>query len=220
MTTWFTSDTHFWHKQIIAYCNRPVPGIEYGPEHWGANVEKMNAWLIQRWNEKIKPDDTVWHLGDFAFCGVDKAAQILGLLNGKKNWVLGNHDYGLAKKMGISIQFESIQHYKYLQVPINYEDDNGDLQQYHQPIILSHFPFVSWDGMAHGSWHLHGHCHGSLPDNGSLRLDLGVDCWDYYPVSVEEIQNEMALRTVVPVDHHDKRENNPRFKHLLQLKKK
>lgn len=202
MTTWFTSDTHFWHKSIIGYCNRPVK-----------DVEEMNALLIKNWKDKVKPDDDIYHLGDFAFCNQQRAIDILEQLPGKKHWIVGNHDHRLARQVGVF--FDEVESYKMLNTHIKYEDDEGTPQQYHMPIVLFHFPILSWDGMAHGTWHLHGHCHGSLKDNGSLRLDMGVDCWNYSPVSLEEVQKEMALRTVVPVDHHDKRENNPRFKHLL-----
>ena len=214
---YFTSDTHFWHKQIIPYCNRPVPGIQSGQEHWGTNVELMNEWLIQRWNEKVKKDDEIYHLGDFAFAGKTKTDTILSRLNGRKHLIRGNHDGSTTAK---SEYWESVEKYRFIHVPLKYEDNNGDVQSYNQPIALFHFPILSWDGMAHGSWHLHGHCHGSLSDSGGLRLDMGVDCWYYAPVSVEEIQNEMALRTVSFVDHHDRRENNPRFAHLLHMKKK
>lgn len=225
MTIWFTSDTHFYHKQIIEFCNRPVPGIwEKNPLSPGEplytteqQTAMMNDWLIANWRAKVKPTDEIYHLGDFFFCGQQAAAAILKQLPGRKHWIKGNHDYKLTKQL--SQFFESIQNYKFIHVPLKYEDDDGKLQQYNQPIALFHFPIMSWDGMAHGSWHLHGHCHGSLADTGGLRLDMGVDCWNYNPVSIEEVQNEMALRSVRGVDHHDARENNPRFKHLLGMKK-
>lgn len=203
MTTWFTSDTHYWHKAIIGYCNRPY-----------SSVEEMNAGLIANYRACVKPEDHVYHLGDFGFCGVDTGLEIIKQLPGRKHWILGNHDGKLARRA--ASYFEEVVPYKLLMEHIKYEDDEGVPQQYHMPIVLFHFPITSWDGMGRGSFHLHGHCHGSLPDTGSLRLDVGVDCWNMSPVSMETIQNEMALRTVVPVDHHDRRENNPRFKHLLK----
>lgn len=223
MTTFFTSDTHFWHKQIINYCKRPVPGIksaregtELSPEAvqiWSYNVELMNEWLIQRWNETVKPDDTVWHLGDYAFCGIQKATEIFNRLNGHKKKIRGNHDYGLDHKL----PWEWVGDYKLIRENVLYEDDSGETKQYPQPIVLCHFPILSWDGMAHGSWHLHGHCHGSIDsawNSTGLRMDVGVDAEnnDWRPVSLEQIQKRMALRTVQPVDHHSSSENNPRFK--------
>ena len=58
MVYWFTSDTHFGHKNIIEYCKRPF-----------SSVEQMNEMLIKKWNNKVKVDDIVFHLGDFSFRG-------------------------------------------------------------------------------------------------------------------------------------------------------
>src|SRR3990167_8010996 len=130
MTIWFTSDTHYWHKNIINYCNRPV-----------GSIEEMNKFLIARYNEKVQPDDEVWHLGDFAFCGRDKAIEILEQLNGHIHLVRGNHDGSLVNK--IAPMFEEVLDYKLLKVHLNYEADDGETVQYHQPIVLCHFPILS-----------------------------------------------------------------------------
>lgn len=183
----FTSDTHFWHKHIIGYCRRPFDSIE-----------GMNASLIQFWNQRVHKDDEVWFLGDFAFCSGVKAREIFDQLHGSKHLVRGNHDPSTT----VNLPWESVHDYKLLRPSIEVQKDDGELVRVPHPIILFHFPILSWDGMANGSWHLHGHCHGSLPDNGSLHMDVGVDPNRYEPISLQEIQDRMALRTVVPVDHH------------------
>lgn len=182
---WFTSDTHFWHNNIIQYCSRPY-----------SSVEMMNELLIEAWNECVRPQDTIWHLGDFAFCGKNKAIEILEQLNGHKNLVVGNHDYSLVKK--IDVFFDEVVDYKMLKVHLNYQADDGEIVQYYQPVVLCHFPLLSWDLMRHGSWHLHGHCHGTLPKTAALRLDVGVDVHGYHPINTEQIQNILALRHVTP----------------------
>lgn len=54
-----------------------------------------------------------------------------------------------------------------------------------------------------GKVHLTGNSHGSLKDDPhALRTDVGVDCWDYYPVSFEEIRKLMSKKVFKPVDHH------------------
>lgn len=80
--TWVISDTHFWHDNIIKYCDRPY-----------ANSEEMNEDLIAKWNASVKQDDIVWHLGDFCFGSKDKIKGIVPRLNGRINLVLGNHDH-------------------------------------------------------------------------------------------------------------------------------
>lgn len=54
MNTWFTSDQHIGHKNIIAYSNRPF-----------SNVDEMTEELVRRHNERVRPDDLVYQLGDF-----------------------------------------------------------------------------------------------------------------------------------------------------------
>jgi calcineurin-like phosphoesterase family protein len=206
---YFTSDTHFWHYNIIEFCGRPVfpdtlPGYVPGWADRNEACERMNALLIERWNSKIKPEDEVYHLGDFAFCGKNKAIDILEQLNGKKYWIRGNHDYELCKK--VSVYFEWVRDYYVLRVHDKLQQDEGGWRQYHQPIVLMHFPIYSWDGMSHGTWHLHGHCHGSLGEEKGTRMDVGVDTnKELLPYSYEEIKKIMAMRSIVPVDHHKPR---------------
>lgn len=190
MNTFFTSDTHWYHKNIIKFCDRPA-----------ASVDEMNQLLIDCWNERIKPDDTVYHLGDFAFCNKTKRREVIAQLNGNKYLVRGNHDPDRSD-WWVEAGFMWARDYYNLRQNIVYEDDEGNNQQYTQQIVLCHFPILSWDNMARGSWHLHGHCHGSLPMTRMMRLDVGVDTNNMYPYSLEDIQKIMAMRSVVPVDHH------------------
>lgn len=79
--TWFTSDTHFGHKNILEYEKEARPF---------ATVEEMNEQLIDNWNDTVRPKDIVFHLGDFAFGAVNVA--IADRLNGNKRLIMGNHD--------------------------------------------------------------------------------------------------------------------------------
>lgn len=80
MKTWFTSDHHFGHKNIIEYEQRPF-----------ANVESMNRILIENWNKTVAPGDVVYHLGDFALDRLDAIKTILDQLTGDVHLILGNH---------------------------------------------------------------------------------------------------------------------------------
>jgi len=79
MRYFFTSDTHFGHKNILKYTNRPFK-----------SVEEMDEELIRRWNATVTPDDTVIHLGDFSLKG--NVNKYLKQLNGNIIWIGGNHD--------------------------------------------------------------------------------------------------------------------------------
>lgn len=81
MKTWFTSDTHFGHANIIEYCKRPFK-----------TLDRMNEVLIKNWNSRINPKDFVIFLGDFAFKDAMKVMDFLLQLNGNITFVKGNHD--------------------------------------------------------------------------------------------------------------------------------
>lgn len=167
---WFTSDTHFGHKNIIEYNKRPY-----------ASVDEMDAALIANWNARVKYDDTIYHLGDFAFTKAWRFVEILSALNGFKHWVCGNHDHeALRLQAG---QFSAVYVDRYVEIKI------GDAA-----IVLCHFPLLSWNQSHRGAWNLHGHLHGDshndpliLASKHPRRVDVGVDCWNYAPVSFGEI---------------------------------
>jgi calcineurin-like phosphoesterase family protein len=81
MTTWFTSDLHFGHANIIEYSRRPF-----------RNVDDMNHALIERWNALVQPADTVWVLGDVAMGRIVDTLPLVSRLAGHKLLLAGNHD--------------------------------------------------------------------------------------------------------------------------------
>jgi calcineurin-like phosphoesterase family protein len=182
MNHWFTSDTHYGHANIIGYSNRPYD-----------SVIEMREDFITNWNAVVRPGDLVYHLGDFAFTKPEEAVKILNRLNGQKYLVWGNHDKRLRKEKDFMEKWVWCKDLTEISI--------GD-----QKIVLCHYPMLTWNKSHRGSWNLHGHCHGSLkPDPHSLRVDVGVDCFDYYPVHFEELQKIMSKKTYQPVDHHGAR---------------
>jgi calcineurin-like phosphoesterase family protein len=79
--TWFTADLHLGHEKIIELCDRPF-----------ATVDEMNTTIIEKWNERVDPGDTVWVLGDFATRQIKDALPLAACLHGRKILVAGDHD--------------------------------------------------------------------------------------------------------------------------------
>lgn len=168
MTIFFTSDTHFGHKNILKYCQESRGHL--------SDVEEHDQELIAKWNEKISPKDDVYHLGDFGFLPDAKLVKILDQPNGKKHLILGNHDH-----------FKSEVASKFIWIK-----DYFKLKYFKQKIVLFHYPIESWDGKHRDTWHLHGHTHKNVAkENSELRVDVGVDGNNLYPYSFEEIKSLM-----------------------------
>ncbi len=136
-----------------------------------AAADDMDRGLIARWNERVSENDEVWHLGDF--CWKDPRPY-LPKLNGRKHLVTGNHEPMARTAVG----WASVQPYKELSL-------GGDL------LVLFHYGLRVWNRSHHGAIHLYGHSHGRLPGD-SQCCDVGVDCWDLRPVSLDEIKTRLA----------------------------
>lgn len=182
MATYFTSDTHFGHANIIKYCSRPFE-----------SVEAMDAALIKNWNRRVGPDDTVWHLGDFSMnAGVERVRKYRERLNGRIHLIWGNHD---KRTPEVAALFESV--HDLTKVSFSEAGETRD-------VVLCHYAMRVWGASHRGAWHLYGHSHGSLTDDlHALSLDIGLDCWDYAPVSVQQIAARMQQKQWRPVDHHN-----------------
>lgn len=188
INTFFTADTHFWHTSAVRFRK----GFE--------SVEHMNEVLVENWNRRVKRNDIVYHLGDVSTAGATKTIDILSRLNGNKILVLGNHDHKMSKGVTSGF-FERIEHLMEIKV------EDADATDGYQRIVLCHFPLLTWNRAHYGTWHLHGHSHGGL--DGKLegrRLDVGVDCHNFAPISYEEVKALMAKKKFVAVDHHKEKE--------------
>lgn len=173
--TWFTSDHHFGHKNIISHANRPF-----------SSVEEMDEVMIQRWNEKISSNDSVYYLGDLALNKAERLREILKRLNGNIYLIKGNHD---STALDCKNRFEWIKDYYELKVP------DAATASGKQKIVLFHYAIREWNGKFRGSYHLYGHAHGTLPDdNRSLSFDVGVDNHNFYPLEYDEVKAIMAKK--------------------------
>lgn len=159
---WFTSDTHFGHTNVIEYCKRPFE-----------TAEAMDAEMMKRWNETVAATDTVYHLGDFAFCKRERLPVLRKALNGKIILVKGNHDRGAnaLRECG----FDEVHTELWL------EFDGVKAYLHHQPIT----------DFKDAEIHLCGHVHDSWLTQGKI-VNAGVDQHDFRPVSFEHLRKCLA----------------------------
>jgi calcineurin-like phosphoesterase family protein len=172
--TYFISDPHFYHENIIKFCNRPF-----------ATAQEMNEVLILNINNTVEENDELYWLGDFGMCSDEEVLKIMRRIVCKNNhYIMGNHDKAM-KDPKVRNFFKSIQDYKRIAV-------QG------QDIILFHFPIAEWVNCHRGSWMLHGHSHGTHNYSDFLKdkkiIDVGVDCTNYYPISFDEVKKIMDKR--------------------------
>lgn len=172
--TFFTSDTHFNHANIIKFCNRPFK-----------DVEQMNDVMIANWNSVIGKDDTVFHLGDFCLGGAAEWTKILDRLNGKIYLIMGNHDLKNIRQGFISC-FEHVA----MQMRIEIGKKR---------IYLCHYPFLCFEGSYKDDvWQLFGHVHTRRSNSGidagrlqylyPTQYDVGVDNNNFTPVSFGQVK--------------------------------
>ena len=166
MTIFFIADLHFFNENIITYCNRPFK-----------TIEEMNEILIFNWNSVVKRGDIIYVLGDFALTwnkNVNKVEKLLNTLNGQKFLIYGNHDRQAVKRAK----------------GWNWQGDYKSIKIEGQKIILFHYSIRNWHHKEKGSWHLYGHSHGNTTPYGK-SFDIGVDCWNFFPVSFEQVKETM-----------------------------
>ena len=201
---WFTSDTHYWHKNIT-----------YGVSVWGNKetacrrfntTEEMSRHIVKKINEVVAENDILFHLGDWSFGGINNIWNFRKQLRCKNvHLIYGNHDHHIINykilpncilsKQSFEIMSEGLEHKDYIidgsyediksyDVPFQYEVDSKMLfsstQQYLEVqidgvnVILFHYPIESWNDRHKASYHLFGHVHGNIPHGGG-RIDVGMD---------------------------------------------
>ena len=156
---YFTSDTHFFHVNIIKYCGRPF-----------LNVDMMNEALIEKWNRRVSPEDTVYHLGDVSFGKFENTQKIIKRLNGKKILIKGNHDRSHEKMIEMGFQ----ESYSELFL----ETSKGLAYLHHEPMGNLY--------RKNADFQLCGHVHQEFTKK-DYWINVGVDVWGYEPKTIEEL---------------------------------
>ena len=171
----YTSDTHFGHALMLSPTltkTRPRPF---------ANTSEMDEVLIRNWNAVVRPDDIVYHLGDFAFGLGDelRVRSLFARLMGRKRLIIGNHDVRKGGEL-----HPAIAGLDWDEPPVAACETTDCGQR----IYLHHYACRVWPGSHKGSWHFYGHSHAALPPLGRSR-DVGVDCPDtgYAPRTFQQL---------------------------------
>ena len=239
----FTSDTHFGHGNIIKYCDRPFlmeadrKALEdnggswhggtwksHGASKWRITrdaVDMMNDEITDNINEIVGENDTLWHLGDWAFASNKSYYEKCNFYRNRikckdVRFVCGNHDNicDLTDEM-VKPEHQRCDHrnnrcirglfsraYSQKQIRVN-----------GQKVFLNHYAMAVWDKSHRGAWNLYGHSHSQAEPwmnknmQGRRSMDVGVDnafklLGKYRPFSFEEIQEIMKDREGFSMDHH------------------
>jgi calcineurin-like phosphoesterase family protein len=153
--TYLTSDTHFNHEMLVREGLRPFK-----------TVEEMNETIASNWNDTVRPEDTVYFLGDFALGKNPSSWQTR--LNGNIIFIRGNHDSAsLSKITALEIVWEGTT-----------------LLLLHKPAHSEWFP--THDIIIHGHTHKHGKKFYS-PKQGVVCANVNTEFHKYRPRLINEI---------------------------------
>jgi calcineurin-like phosphoesterase family protein len=165
-----TSDTHFGHTGVCHFTNKD--GSKMRP--W-TDPDEMDEEMVKRWNETVRPNDKVYHLGDVVINR--KALSIMSRLNGDKVLIRGNHD--IFRDDEYRLYFRELRAYHVM---------NG--------MILSHIPIHS-DSLGRFGVNIHGHLHANRVMyrdffSDEKLLDTRYHCvcvehTDYRPILFEDV---------------------------------
>lgn len=150
MGVFFTSDTHFQHKNLLQWEDRPY-----------SSIEEMNESLIDSWNSQVTDSDIVYHLGDFALTNYENTVDIIRRLKGKIVLIKGNHDF--------SNTFKKISRLNLLH---EYHELGTTIKYFGHKMFLTHYPMEI--GNRPYTWSIHGHIH-SNKSTWLNQINVGVD---------------------------------------------
>jgi len=170
---WVVSDTHYNHANILKFTDSKT-GRRIRPEF--DTVEQMNECLLDHWNERVKPGDRVYHLGDVFMGSKEEFQKVWPKFNGSKRLIVGNHDD--IKFLSSGGFFQKV--YMWRMFP-----EFG--------LLMSHVP-LHRSSLLRGNpedlnemTNVHGHIHQHASPEGSY-INACVEWHDYYPVNIEDLR--------------------------------
>lgn len=189
----FTSDTHFGHKNIC----RGVSSWDVIYTRDYLTIDEMNNELLVNINETVQADDVLFHLGDWSFGGYENIVRFREQIKCNNLYlILGNHDHHIEKnKNNVQSLFSGVYD-GILRLKVRYEDQPKRDQLI---FILCHYPLRSWEQMGTGSMHLYGHVHSSIDQRIGLgrSMDVGVDGNYFKPIEMADIVRVMEKQPIV-----------------------
>lgn len=185
--TWFVSDTHFYHANILKFTGLDGQLIRPG----FASVEEMNERMVENWNAVVRPEDTIYHLGDVVMgkgVGQPEIGKIMGRLNGSKRLLVGNHDYEYVK--ALAPYFKKIGLWRIFK---------------EEGFVCTHIPLMPSQFRHAVSHNVHGHIHERLVrttgETANLAagadpryINICVEHTNYKPLHLDEIVAEIKRR--------------------------
>ncbi len=153
------SDTHFCHTNILKFkdSNGELVRGRF------SNLQEMHDCIITNWNETVREQDIIYHLGDVYFGKKKEFQNIWKQLKGRKRLIVGNHDD--IKEIAKNNYFQKIYTWRVF--------DN---------CILTHIP-IHCDSIINGKINIHGHLHERKLEHP--YYNVSVECTDYKPVDIE-----------------------------------
>lgn len=160
------SDTHFFDKNLLGM-------DDFAPRPFDS-TEAMNEAIIKNWNNRVEPNDIVYHLGDIAVnytkpprIGDEQVLQVLNELNGHLVLIKGNHD---RRDL-----FKYLDAHNYLihgQPKFEFHDVGKLIKYNHQQFYMTHYPLLL--GIAPQILNLHGHIHHYMVPTEN-NINVGID---------------------------------------------
>jgi calcineurin-like phosphoesterase family protein len=192
--TWFSSDQHYYHLNVIQYCKRPFSLDEKGVTH-------MNETLVKNHNEVVKPNDRFISLGDFSLA-IRPVELYTPRMNGDKEKVPGNHDWnhpankksrgkdehGQDKLSKWNSHYEKLG-WKVLPIQTTLEIPGvATVNMCHLPYMgdTTDDRYQNYRLKDDGRWLFCGHVHEKWRMKGKM-INVGVDAWGGYPVNLNTL---------------------------------
>lgn len=175
----FWSDPHFFHENIIKYCDRPFKSAQH-----------MNMMMCDNYVKEISDDDLVIWGGDISFGNKDKTRDLLKSLPGKKILIMGNHDF-LKKK-----QFMNIGIFDATVLCLDYKQE---IEGEQWDIWVTHYPINS-NLIPKNTINIHGHIHTYTA--GFKNLNISVEHTQYKPQEIDNRLIDLRLSILTNPSNH------------------